>query len=160
MRVLFVCLGNICRSPAAEGVMRQLLVEAGLDHAVVVDSAGVGTWHIGQRADARSRAAAARRGIELTSVARQVTEADLDDFDLVLAADVKNRGALLQLAGADPDRRRKIKLLREFDPNADPDDLDIADPYYGGQRGFDVMFGQIDEACRGLLDKLRADGVA
>lgn len=158
--MLFVCLGNICRSPAAEGVMRQLLVETGLDQAVAVDSAGVGRWHIGQRADARSRAAAARRGIELTSIARQVTETDLDEFDLVLAADVENRGALLELAGADADRRQKIRLLREFDPNADPDDLDLADPYYGGPQGFDVMLGQIDDACRGLLDRLRADGLA
>lgn len=157
--MLFVCLGNICRSPAAEGVMRQLLVETGLDQAVAVDSAGVGPWHIGQRADARSRAAAARRGIELTSIARQVTETDLDEFDLVLAADVENRGALLALAGADADRRQKIRLLREFDPNADPDDLDLADPYYGGPQGFDVMLGQIDDACRGLLDRLRADGL-
>lgn len=140
--------------------MRQLLVEAGLDEAVEVDSAGLGSWHVGQHADPRSRAAAARHGIELTSIARQITATELDEFDLVLAADTENRDALLRLAGASTDRRRRIKLLREFDPSADPDDLDIADPYYGGPQGFDVMFEQIDAACRGLLAMLRADGLA
>jgi protein-tyrosine phosphatase len=157
-RLLFICSGNICRSPTAEGVMRSLLAEAGLEDRVEVDSAGVGGWHAGDRADPRSREAAARRGVELTSIARQVTAADLDEFDLVLAADRRNQRDLLRLAGADPRRRERIRLLREFEPAAEPDDLEVPDPYFGGPDGFDHVFDLVETACRGLLRELRAGG--
>jgi protein-tyrosine phosphatase len=157
-RLLFICSGNICRSPTAEGVMRSVLAEAGLEERVEVDSAGIGAWHAGERADPRSREAAARRGIELTSIARQVTAADLDEFDLVLAADRRNRRDLLRLAGDDPVRRARIRLLREFEPASEPDDLEVPDPYFGGPDGFDHVLDLVETACRGLLKELRAGG--
>jgi low molecular weight protein-tyrosine phosphatase len=150
-------MGNICRSPTAEGMMRHLLLEAGLDSRVEVDSAGTGAWHVGDPADPRARAAAARRGIDLHGIARQVTRADLDDFDLVLAADAANRRDLLALAGEDPERRAKVRLLREFDPvSVQAGDLDIPDPYYGGGDGFEHVLDIVEAACRGLLGELRA----
>jgi protein-tyrosine phosphatase len=150
-------MGNICRSPTAEGVMRHVLLEAGLDSRIEVDSAGTGAWHVGDRADQRARAAAHRRGIDLTSIARQVTRADLHAFDLVLAADAANRRELLRLAGEDPERRAKVRLLREFDSaSVQAGDLDIPDPYYGGVDGFDDVLEIVEAACRGLLVELRA----
>ncbi len=103
MHILFVCLGNICRSPTAEGVMRQLVAEAGLQDEIELDSAGTGAWHVGEPPDARATAAAARRGIALDSVARQVCRTDFERFDLILAMDGSNQHALRQLA---PDERR------------------------------------------------------
>jgi protein-tyrosine phosphatase len=156
VRLLFVCMGNICRSPTAEAVMRQVLSEAGLDAAVEVDSAGTGGWHVGDRADPRSRAAAARRGIELHSIARQVTSEDLDHFDLILAADAENQRELLRRAGDDPQRRAKVRRLREFDAaSVAAGELDVPDPYYGGPDGFERVLDIVDAACRGLLAELR-----
>jgi protein-tyrosine phosphatase len=157
MRLLFVCMGNICRSPTAEAVMRHVLREAGLDSGVEVDSAGTGAWHVGDPADGRARAAARRRGIELESIARQVTPGDLDEFDRVLAADAENRRDLLRLAGEDPERRAKVRLLREFDPvSVQTGDLDIPDPYYGDGDGFDHVLDIVEAACRGLLAEIQA----
>lgn len=156
MRLLFVCMGNICRSPTAEGVMRQILLEARLDSRVEVDSAGTGAWHVGDSADPRARAAAQRRGIDLDSIARQVTRDDLTEFDLVLAADAENQRELLRLAGEDPERRAKVRRLREFDPaSVLTGDLDVPDPYYGGADGFDHVLDVVDAACRGLLSEIR-----
>ena len=157
MRLLFVCMGNICRSPTAEGMMRHVLAEARLDSRVEVDSAGTGAWHVGESADARARAAARRRGIDLRSIARQVTREDLNSFDLVLAADAENERDLLRLAGEDPERRAKVRRLREFDPESvKAGDLNIPDPYYGGADGFDDVLDIVDAACRGLLAEVRA----
>jgi protein-tyrosine phosphatase len=157
MRLLFVCMGNICRSPTAEGTMRHVLLEAGLDSRVEVDSAGTGAWHVGEPADPRARAAAWRRGIELHSVARQVTREDLDSFDLILAADAENQRALLTLAGEDPARRAKVRRLREFDQvSVETGELDVPDPYYGGADGFERVLEIVDAACRGLLAEIRA----
>jgi len=157
MRLLLVCMGNICRSPTAEAVMRHVLREAGLDSGVEVDSAGTGAWHVGDPADGRARAAARRRGIELESIARQVAPGDLDEFDLVLAADAENRRDLLRLAGEDPERRAKVRLLREFDPvSVQTGDLDIPDPYYGDGDGFDHVLDIVEAACRGLLAEIQA----
>lgn len=157
VRLLFVCMGNICRSPTAEGMMRHLLVEAGLESQVEVDSAGTGAWHVGESPDPRARAAARRRGIDLHSIGRQVTREDLDSFDLVLAADAGNQGDLLALAGEDPERRAKVRLLREFDQaSVRTGDLDVPDPYYGAADGFDDVLDIVDAACRGLLTEIRA----
>jgi protein-tyrosine phosphatase len=150
-------MGNICRSPTAEGMMRHVLAEARLDSRVEVDSAGTGAWHVGESADARARAAARRRGIDLHSIARQVTREDLDSFDLVLAADAENQRDMLALAGDDPERRAKVRRLREFDQaSAKTGDLDVPDPYYGGADGFDDVLDIVDAACRGLLAEVRA----
>jgi protein-tyrosine phosphatase len=155
MRLLFVCLGNICRSPTAEGVMRHLVREAGLEDEVVIDSAGTGSWHVGSAPDRRSTAVAALRGITLEGRARQVTLADFERFDLLVAMDAANRRDLQDLA-PDPEARAKVVALREFDPAAAAaGDLDVPDPYFGGDDGFQHVLDVVDRACRGLLDHVR-----
>jgi protein-tyrosine phosphatase len=157
VRLLFVCMGNICRSPTAEGVMRGLLREQQLEDAVEVDSAGTGSWHTGDPPDARATAAARARGIVLEGAARTVAPADFDEYDLILAADRRNLRDLAALlpAGA----RAKLHLLREFDPaSAGAPDLDVPDPYYGDDDGFEHVLDLVEAACRGVLDALRADG--
>ena len=143
-RILFVCLGNICRSPTAEGVMRHLVREAGLEDAFELDSAGTGSWHVGAAPDSRSTAAAARRGITLEGAARQVRPADFEDFDLILAMDSANLRELRRMAPAGTEG--KVRLLCGED--------DVPDPYYGGERGFDDVLDQVDGACRKLLQEL------
>ena len=160
MRILFVCMGNICRSPTAEGVMRRLVREHGLEGRVVLDSAGTGGWHAGEPPDARATAAAQRRGIVLEGAARQVHARDFEDFDLLVAMDAENLRNLEALA-PDPEARAKVRLLREFDPASEgAPDLDVPDPYYGGARGFDDVLDLVEAACRGLLDELQAAGRA
>jgi protein-tyrosine phosphatase len=144
--VLFVCSGNICRSPTAEAVMRRLVEEAGLAAEIDVDSAGTGDWHAGEPPDSRAVAAARQRGLAVTGVARQITPADFDDADLILAVDAENLHRLRRMAppGAG-DRIRKLA--------AD----DVPDPYYGGADGFDVVLDMLEKDCRALLDELRQD---
>jgi protein-tyrosine phosphatase len=150
-RLLFVCLGNICRSPTAEGVMRHLVRDAGLEDRVVIDSAGTGGWHVGAPPDERATAAARGRGITLDGAARRVDPADFDRYDLILAADRENLAALLALA-PDDEARAKVRLLREFDPaSVERGELEVPDPYYGADRGFEEVLDIVDAACRGLL---------
>jgi protein-tyrosine phosphatase len=152
MRLLFVCLGNICRSPTAEGVMRRLLIEEGLADAVDIDSAGTGDWHVGHAPDERSAGAAAARGIELTGTARQIEPADFESYDLILAMDRSNHADLLALA-RDGDAHERVRLLREYDPEAvAAGELEVPDPYYGGADGFDEVLELVTRACEGLLD--------
>jgi protein-tyrosine phosphatase len=156
MHVLFVCLGNICRSPTAEGVMRRLVSEAGLEEQIAIDSAGTGAWHVGEPPDERATETARRRGIVLESVARQVRLEDFERFDLILAMDASNQHALRQMA-PDGASREKVRLLREFDPaSSGLDDLDVPDPYYDSERGFELVLDQVQAACEGLLDYARA----
>jgi protein-tyrosine phosphatase len=156
-RLLFVCLGNICRSPSAEGVMRALVSEAGLQDQIELDSAGTGGWHIGSAPDERATAAAARRGIALQGQARQVRDRDFDEFDLILAMDSSNLDELMQLAGEQRPRRAKLRLLREFDPHsAASGELDVPDPYYGAGDGFERVLDHVQAACSGLLEQIRA----
>jgi protein-tyrosine phosphatase len=150
MRLLFVCSGNICRSPTAEAVMRRLVAERGLD--VEVDSAGIGGWHVGEPPDARSAAAAARRGVVLAGAARQIRARDFDEFDLLLAADRTHERDLRRLA-PDAEAAAKVRLLREFDPACDGD-VDLPDPYYGGVDGFEEVLDLVEAACAGLLDEI------
>jgi protein-tyrosine phosphatase len=158
MRILFVCMGNICRSPTAEGVMRGLLRDAGLEDAVQVDSAGTGGWHAGEPPDGRATEAARRRGIGLDGAARQVAPEDFEAFDLIVAMDRANLRDLLAMA-PDEDAAEKVRLLREYDrDSADAPHLDVPDPYYGGERGFEQVLDLVGAACRGLLDDLRAAG--
>ena len=155
-RVLFVCLGNICRSPTAEGVMRSLVEQAGLQERIEIDSAGTGAWHVGSPADARASATARARGVALESVARQVVLDDFEEFDLVLAMDSENLRALTRLA-SDEEQRARIRLLREFDPASEgAADLDVPDPYYGGEHGFEAVFDLVQAACAGLLGRIQA----
>jgi len=155
MKVLLVCLGNICRSPTAEGVVRTIAAREfpGLD--VELDSAGTGTWHLGDPPDARATETARRRGITLDGAARQVRRDDFEHYDLLLAADRENLAHLRAIA-PNEESRSKVRLLREFDPDPDATgDLDVPDPYYGGARGFETVLDQVEAACRGLLAELR-----
>jgi protein-tyrosine phosphatase len=149
-RVLFVCLGNICRSPAAEGVFRHLVEQAGMDGEFHIDSAGTGAWHVGQLADRRMRQAASRRGITLTSRARQVTPEDFHAFDHVIAMDTSNLRDLRSIAPKQ--HADKLRLLRDLDPDAPG--ADVPDPYYGGPEDFDEVLDIVTRAGRALLAEL------
>lgn len=159
MRLLFVCLGNICRSPTAEGVMRHLVVQEGLEDEIELDSAGTGSWHVGSPPDARATATAASMGVRLAGAARRIEREDLEQFDLILAMDRANLGDLRALAWS-AEEREKLRLLREFDPaSAGNADLDVPDPYYGGVDGFGTVFELVRAACEGLLADIRAGRV-
>ena len=152
--VLFVCLGNICRSPLAEGVFRHVVREAGLEHRFEIDSAGTSAYHVGEPPDRRTAAVAERRGIVLDSRARQFRSEDLTRFDYVLAMDRSNLAAVERAArGTKP--IGEVRLLREFDPEAG-DDLEVPDPYYGEPQGFELVHDIVDRSCRHLFDHIRA----
>jgi len=154
LRILFVCLGNICRSPTAEGVMRHKLREAGLGEDVDVESAGTGGWHVGHAPDERATAAAAAREIELAGAARRFEPNDFEDFDLILAMDRQNLEDMRALAPHAAAEGR-LGLLREYDPLAvDAGDLEVPDPYYGGEDGFEHVLDVVDRACDGLLREI------
>jgi protein-tyrosine phosphatase len=155
VRVCFVCLGNICRSPTAEAVMRHLVVGAGLEKQILIESAGTGDWHVGQPRDKRSRAVGEARGIPLSGVAQQFVPASFDRYTHVIAMDRSNRDELLKMARG-PEDRAKVALLRAFDPTA-PRDAEVPDPYYGGPGGFEEVFDICDRACRGLLEQLKRE---
>lgn len=138
--------------------MRSVVREQGLEDRFELDSAGTGSWHVGHPPDARAGAAARGRGITLGGAARQVSAADFDDFDLILAMDCANLLDLLRLAPDEPAGER-VRLLREFDPaSRGLADLDVPDPYHGGADGFEEVLDLVDAACRGLLEELRATG--
>jgi protein-tyrosine phosphatase len=145
VRILFVCMGNICRSPTAEGVMRHLVSERGLEGEIEVQSAGTGGWHAGNPPDERSTAAARARGITLEGAARQVTPADFEDFDLLVAMDRDNLAGLRAIAP--PGTEHKLRMLIA-------DGRDVPDPYYGGARGFEDVLDLVETACEQLLDDL------
>ncbi|HEY6533830.1 MAG TPA: low molecular weight protein-tyrosine-phosphatase [Acidimicrobiales bacterium] len=157
IHLCFVCLGNICRSPTAEGVMAALVAEAGLADVIVVDSAGTAGWHRGEAPDPRATAEARRRGVELTSRASAFAPGDAAAYDLVLAMDRQNLSDLLDRT-PEPELRPRLRLLREFDPALGRDDRwngEVPDPWSGGEEGFAVVYDLIEAACRGLLDHLR-----
>jgi len=158
-RVCFVCSGNICRSPTAEAVFRRQLAEAGLDGQVGVDSAGLGDWHVGEDMDERSSAALRARGYPAwTHEAKQFRPADFEDLDLVVALDAGHERVLRAMAPT-ADDRAKIRLLRSYDPRAaaGPDGLDVPDPYYGGEHGFEHVLDLVEAACAGLLSEVEAE---
>jgi len=154
-RVCFVCLGNICRSPTAEGVFRHLVQEAGLSDRIEIDSAGTAAYHVGEPPDRRSAGAAAERGVTLRGAARRFERGDFERFDYVVAMDGSNHRDLLGLATTDEDAA-KLSMLRRFDP-ASPDDADVPDPYYGGPDGFANVFEICRAGCAGLLAHIRAE---
>ena len=151
MRVLFVCLGNICRSPTAEAVFRHLLAQSASGLAVEVDSAGIGDWHIGEPPDKRAQAAALRRGFDMSRLrARQIVHEDFALFDLILAMDRQNLAELRRRAPVQ--YRERVRLFLEFAPElATPD---VPDPYYGGEAGFEEVLDLAEQAARGLLGHL------
>ncbi|MEB3257073.1 MAG: low molecular weight protein-tyrosine-phosphatase [Cyanobacteriota bacterium] len=155
IKVLFVCLGNICRSPAAEGCFLHLIVREQLADAFVVDSAGTGHWHVGKPADQRMLEAAARRGILLPSRARQIARSDLEAFDHILTMDTDNLAAVQRLAGPHPTRATIAPITRYCRRYRLPE---VPDPYYGGRDGFELVLDLLEDACEGLLAELRPRG--
>ena len=152
VKVLFVCMGNICRSPTAQGVFEKLVSEHELTDRIVIDSAGTHAYHIGEAPDARATVAASRRGIDLsTQRARRVAPVDFDEFDYVLAMDSSNYADLSELCAEE--HGNKLRLFLEF---ADvPGVSDVPDPYYGGTTGFERVLDLIEEGSQGLLEALR-----
>jgi protein-tyrosine phosphatase len=150
-RVLFVCLGNICRSPAAEAAFQHAATEAGLAGEFEIDSAGTGAWHVGEPADRRMREAGQRRGLTVASLARQVSNEDFETFDHILAMDTTNFQALRRQAPVK--HRGKIRLFRDLDP--DGPGKDVPDPYYGDASGFDEVLDIVTRTARALLEELR-----
>lgn len=154
IRVLFVCLGNICRSPLAEGVFRRLVIERGLTDRIQVDSAGTGAWHVGEPPDRRMRATAESQGVSLEGIrARKVERSDLKTFDYVFAMDRENARDLSYLESND--NRGRVELFRTYDPSGGS--LDVPDPYYGGADGFREVFEIVDRTCRSILDRISAE---
>jgi len=147
--VLFVCLGNICRSATAEGVMMAYLDANDLCDAVAVDSAGTGPWHVGEPADPRMGRAARQRRYDLASVARQVRADELTDWDLVVAMDRSNE---VDLRALDHSGAATIRLFSDFLPEGSP--IDVPDPYYGGDQGFDTVLDLIEEGCPVIVEHL------
>ena len=149
--VLFVCMGNICRSPTGEGVFRYYIENAGYGDAIHVDSAGTIDYHTGDPADSRMREAAARRGYSLDSIARQVRPEDIDTFDLIVAMDLDNLMELHELAKGPS---KHIRMLGTFLAGAGGNDMarPVPDPYYGGAQGFEDVLDMIEDACPSMLD--------
>ncbi|MEW6353641.1 MAG: low molecular weight protein-tyrosine-phosphatase [Pseudomonadota bacterium] len=152
VRVLFVCMGNICRSPTAQGVFSALLEREGLQDVIEVDSAGTHSYHIGNPPDRRAQAGALRRGIDLSGLrARRVEKRDFEQFDYVLAMDQENYRHLEALCHND--HRHKLRLFMEFAPHLN--ETEVPDPYYGGASGFERVLDMVEEAAQGLLEHIR-----
>jgi len=152
-KLLFVCLGNICRSPAAEGVFLHLIKTRGLEDQFVVDSAGTGSWHVGNPADRRMQAAANRRGIQLPSRARQIDLNDLETFDLVLTMDQDNLHAVNGLA-REAGARATARIQPMLSYGRRYSEAEVPDPYYGGDAGFEHVLDLLEDACEALLEEL------
>jgi protein-tyrosine phosphatase len=150
-RLLFVCLGNICRSPSAENIMNHLIREAGLEQEIVCDSAGTSGYHIGSPPDRRMTAAAARRGIELVGAARQFERSDFEKFDMILAMDRDNYEGICSVDRAGKSRD-KVHLMCDFCTKHTL--REVPDPYYGGEEGFNQVLDLLLDACQGLLDHI------
>lgn len=153
VRVLFVCLGNICRSPAAEGIMRSIVEERGIADRWEIDSAGIGAWHVGQLPDHRMRIHARRHGLELTHHARQVKPYDFEDFDLIIGMDSGNIEDLREIAPS-PEDEEKIVPMIYFVRNFATRYHSIPDPYYEGAEGFELVLDLLEDGCTTLADLL------
>lgn len=150
--VLFICLGNICRSPAAEGIFRSLAEARGLDGLFLIDSAGIGGWHVGQLPDLRMRQCGMRHGYRFESRARQFSPSDFERFDHIIVMDQDNYRAVSSMASSD-EERAKVSFMTDYCTHH-KDAVSVPDPYYGGPRGFDLVIELLEDACQGLLEKL------
>ena len=150
--LVFVCTGNICRSPTAEGIFRRTIEDAGLSDRIIVDSAGTHGYHVGEPPDARAVEAAARRGYDLSGLrARKFQREDFQRFDLVLAMDRDNHGILARLA--QPSAGHRLRMMMEYASRFQ--ETEVPDPYYGGPDGFDRVLDMLEDAAQGLLDAIR-----
>jgi protein-tyrosine phosphatase len=153
VRVLFVCMGNICRSPTAHGVFEALVRSEGLEHLIEVDSAGTHAYHVGELPDRRAQEVALRRGLDLDyQRARRVARGDMEDFDYILAMDEANLQDLRQIC-PEPSLE-KLSLFMSFAPHYGQ--REVPDPYYGGEQGFERVFDMVEEASKGLLEVIRS----
>ncbi|SCA56325.1 putative Protein-tyrosine-phosphatase [Candidatus Terasakiella magnetica] len=152
VKVLFVCLGNICRSPTAEGVFRELVSQKGLKSQIVTDSAGTGDWHVGKAPDSRAQKAAEARGYDLSDLrGRQAKSKDFMDYDYVLAMDHNNYADLQTICPSGYEER--LHMFLSFDP--DSPEVEVPDPYFGGPAGFDYVLDLVEEASEGLLKDIQ-----
>ncbi|HUX20675.1 MAG TPA: low molecular weight protein-tyrosine-phosphatase [Spirochaetia bacterium] len=159
MKIMFVCTGNICRSPLAEAVFRQMADDAGVGGQFEIRSSGTTAYHVGQAADERMRAVSAAHGVEIRNRSKQLTRSDIDGYDLILAMDRSNLREIGHIAGSSLPKDR-VRLFREYDPQGGIDS-EVPDPYYGGQSGFEGVFAMVERTCAALLTTLRdLDAVA
>lgn len=153
MKLLFICLGNICRSPAAEGIMRQMVEERALSNDIIVDSAGIGSWHVGEMPDSRMRKHAARRGYDLSPLrARQFRSDDFQKFDYIIVMDEENYHDVMERGGVYADARKVLRMKDYFIRYKGQQS--VPDPYYGGAEGFERALNLIEDGCEGLLKDL------
>ena len=153
MKLLFICLGNICRSPAAEGIMRQMVEERALSNDIIVDSAGIGSWHVGEMPDPRMRKHAARRGYDLSPLrARQFRSDDFQKFDYIIVMDEENYHDVMERGGVYADARKVLRMKDYFIRYKGQQS--VPDPYYGGAEGFEQALDLIEDGCEGLLKDL------
>lgn len=153
MKLLFICLGNICRSPAAEGIMRQMLEERALSTDILVDSAGIGSWHVGEQPDRRMQKHAARRGYALSALrARQFRSDDFRKFDYIIVMDEENYHDVMERGGVYADARKVLRMKDYFIRYKGQQS--VPDPYYGGAEGFERALNLIEDGCEGLLKDL------
>lgn len=151
--VLFICLGNICRSPLAEAVFRAVVTEEGLEDRFRIDSAGTSGYHVGEPPDRRTSDVAARRGVTVDGSSRKINREDADSFHYLIVMDAENLKNVRRLVQGS-NGRAEVRLFREFDPEAG-DDLDVPDPYFGGADGFEVVHDLVERSARGLLEHIR-----
>lgn len=153
--VLFVCLGNICRSPLAEGIFKRKVKEEGLTELISVDSAGTSNWHVDDPPDSRSIDIARRNGVELEHLGRQISYRDLDHFDYIIAMDVENYEDIIRLKDNYGNGRAEVLIMRDYDDQQSG--ADVPDPYYGGPNGFQLVYDLLDESLTNFLDKIITD---
>lgn len=155
MKILFVCLGNICRSPMAEGILKHMVKEEGLANKIFIDSAGTSGYHSGNAPDQRMQETAEKHGIKLTSASRQLSFGDFYDFDYIVAMDGKNYEDIMAECPINHDHKAQIVMMREFDMERGENEIDVPDPYYGGQQGFENVYEMLYRSCYVFLNHIK-----